>query len=88
MRVPSTEANFRLRTTTPFTKEGVATVDIIDLTPFKTYHHTAQDTLDKCSPASLAIVGRVVLATLGDFEGQFGMDRTGMEQAPGAGGQP
>jgi Zn-dependent M28 family amino/carboxypeptidase len=70
----------------PFVEKGVAAVDIIDLTPFKTYHHTAQDTADKCSPASLAIVGRVVLATLGDLAGQFGMDR--MEQAPGAGGQP
>jgi Zn-dependent M28 family amino/carboxypeptidase len=56
----------------PFTKEGVAAVDIIDLTPFKTYHHTAQDTLDKCSPASLAIVGRVVLASLEELEGKFG----------------
>ena len=71
----------------PFTKEGVATVDIIDLTPFKTYHHTAQDTLDKCSPASLAIVGRVVLATLEDIEGQLGMDRTGMQPPEEAGGQ-
>ena len=71
----------------PFTKEGVATVDIIDLTPFKTYHHTAQDTLDKCSPASLAIVGRVVLASLEDLEGKFGKDRTGMQQPQGAGGR-
>jgi hypothetical protein len=26
-------------------------VDIIDLLPFQSYHHTAPDTLDKCSPA-------------------------------------
>jgi Zn-dependent M28 family amino/carboxypeptidase len=56
----------------PFVEKGVAAVDIIDLTPFKTYHHTAQDTVDKCSAQSLAIVGRVVLATLGDLEGKVG----------------
>jgi Zn-dependent M28 family amino/carboxypeptidase len=71
----------------PFVEKGVAAVDVIDLTPFKTYHHTAEDTLEKCSPESLAIVGRVVLAILEDLEGRFGMDRTGMQQPPGAGGQ-
>jgi glutaminyl-peptide cyclotransferase len=71
----------------PFVEKGVAAVDIIDLTPFQTYHHTAQDTADKCSPASLAIVGRVVLATLEELEHKFGMERTGMQQPPGAGGQ-
>jgi len=30
----------------PFVEKGVAVVDIIDLTPFRTYHHTAQDALD------------------------------------------
>jgi len=71
----------------PFAEKGVAAVDVIDLTPFKNYHHTAQDTLDKCGPASLAIVGRVVLATLEELEGKFGVDRTGMQQRQGAGGQ-
>jgi hypothetical protein len=71
----------------PFAEKGVAAVDIIDLAPFKTYHHTAQDTMDKCSAASLVIVGRVVLATLEELEGKFGMDRTGMQQRQGAGGQ-
>jgi Zn-dependent M28 family amino/carboxypeptidase len=71
----------------PFVEKGVAAVDIIDLAPFKTYHHTAQDTLDKCSAESLAIVGRVVLATLEDLERQLGMDRTGMQQPQGAGGR-
>ena len=71
----------------PFAQKGVAAVDIIDLAPFKTYHHTAQDTLDKCSPESLAIVGRVVLAPLEELEGKFGVDRTGMQQRQGAGGQ-
>jgi hypothetical protein len=71
----------------PFVEKGVAAVDVIDLTPFKTYHHTAQDTLDKCTPDSLAIVGRVVLATLEDLEGKFGMDGKGTQQPQGAGGQ-
>jgi len=52
----------------PFLRKGVPAVDIIDLTPFRSYHHTAQDTLDKCSPESLAVVGRVVLATLASLE--------------------
>jgi glutaminyl-peptide cyclotransferase len=55
----------------PFLRKGVPSVDIIDLTPFKSYHHTAQDTLDKCSPASLGIVGRVVMRTLGQLELRF-----------------
>ncbi|MHB8656138.1 MAG: M28 family peptidase [Terriglobia bacterium] len=52
----------------PFTREGVPAVDIIDLTPFTSYHHTDQDTLDKCSPESLAIVGRIVIGTLARLE--------------------
>jgi Zn-dependent M28 family amino/carboxypeptidase len=48
----------------PVLEKGVAAVDIIDLAPFKTYHHTAQDTVDKCSAQSLAIVSRVVLRDL------------------------
>jgi Zn-dependent M28 family amino/carboxypeptidase len=71
----------------PFVEDGVAAVDIIDLAPFKTYHHTAQDTMDKCSPESLTIVGRVVQATLEELERKFGMDCTGMQQPQAAGGQ-
>jgi len=52
----------------PFLRKGVPAVDIIDLTPFRSYHHTAQDTLDNCSSESLAVVGRVVLATLASLE--------------------
>ena len=52
----------------PFLCRGVPAVDIIDLTPFRSYHHTAQDTLDNCSPESLAVVGRVVLAMLASLE--------------------
>ena len=52
----------------PFMREGVPAVDIIDLTPFTSYHHTDQDTIDKCSPESLAIVGRIVIGTLARLE--------------------
>ena len=52
----------------PFLKRGVAAVDIIDLRPFQTYHHTDADTVDKCSAQSLRLVGRVVLATMDKLE--------------------
>jgi hypothetical protein len=37
-------------------------IDIVDLAHFRSYHHTAQDTVDRYSPLSLAVTGRVVLA--------------------------
>jgi len=54
----------------PFLELGVPAVDIIDLNygPFNLYWHTRYDTVDKCSPASLAIVARVVLVTLAALE--------------------
>jgi glutaminyl-peptide cyclotransferase len=54
----------------PFVNAGVSAVDLIDYDygPNNSYWHTPKDTLDKCSPASLAIVGRVVSATLEDLE--------------------
>jgi glutaminyl-peptide cyclotransferase len=53
----------------PFLAAGVPAVDIIDFAPFlRGYHHTAEDTIDRCSPDTLAMVGRVVLATLGELE--------------------
>jgi Zn-dependent M28 family amino/carboxypeptidase len=52
----------------PFLAKGVPSVDIIDLTPFGSYHHTAQDSIDNCSPESLAVVGRVVLGTIAELE--------------------
>lgn len=56
----------------PFLNAGVSAVDLIDSdygpvspsAPFGSYWHTAQDTVGHCSAASLAIVGRVVLASL------------------------
>jgi len=56
----------------PFMRKGVPAVDIIDLTPFTSYHHTASDTRDKCSPESLAVVGRVVMETLLALEHRLG----------------
>ena len=54
----------------PFVNAGVAAVDIIDLDygPNNGYWHTAKDTVDKCSPQSLAIVGQVVLGTMAELE--------------------
>jgi glutaminyl-peptide cyclotransferase len=54
----------------PFVNAGVAAVDLIDLDygPNNRYWHTAQDTLEHCSPLSLTIVGRVVAATLDELE--------------------
>jgi hypothetical protein len=51
-----------------FLERGIAAVDIIDLTPFRTYQHTEADTVDKCSAQSLQLVGRVVLATMEKLE--------------------
>lgn len=59
----------------PWVNAGVAAVDLLGnvgpVSPsasFGSYWHTAKDTADKCSPASLAIVGRVVLASLEELE--------------------
>jgi Zn-dependent M28 family amino/carboxypeptidase len=54
----------------PFINAGVAAVDLIDFDygPRNSYWHTAEDTLDHCSPLSLTIVGRVVAATLMELE--------------------
>jgi len=54
----------------PFVNAGVAAVDLLDFNYGRgnRYWHSAEDTLDKCSPISLTIVGRVVMATLDDLE--------------------
>ncbi len=54
----------------PFVNAGVSAVDLLDFDygPHNSYWHTAQDTADKCSPVSLTIVGRVVLAALEELE--------------------
>lgn len=55
----------------PFVNAGVAAVDLLGnvgppapASAFGKYWHTAQDTANHCSAASLGIVGRVVLASL------------------------
>ena len=53
----------------PFLERGIPAVDIIDLhfgpdSRTNEYWHTPQDTLDKVSPASLKIIGDVVLESL------------------------
>jgi Zn-dependent M28 family amino/carboxypeptidase len=50
----------------PFVKRGVPSIDIIDLNygPNNSYHHTAQDTMDKISAHSLTIDGDVFLETI------------------------
>ena len=50
----------------PFVKRGVPSIDIIDLDygPNNSYHHTAQDTMDKISARSLTIDGDVILETI------------------------
>ncbi|PYV00216.1 MAG: peptidase M28 [Acidobacteria bacterium] len=55
----------------PFVNAGVSAADVIDLDygpPGNSYHHTTKDTVDKCSPASMTIVGRVVTAMLEELE--------------------
>ena len=46
----------------PFVQRGVPSVDVIDLDygPNDSYHHTAQDTLDKLSAHSLTVSGSVI----------------------------
>lgn len=49
-----------------FLRRGVPSIDVIDLDygPNNSYHHTAQDTLDKISAKSLTIDGDVFLETI------------------------
>ena len=63
----------------PFLELGMPAVDIIDFDygPFNLYWHTRYDTVVKCSPASLAIVGRVLLATLAALETNLGSQARG-----------
>jgi len=51
----------------PFINAGVSALDLID-PDFGPNWHTAQDTIDRCSPLSLTIVGRVVAAALEELE--------------------
>lgn len=52
-----------------FTKRKVPSVDIIDLDPREVpYWHTPQDTLDKISPKTLAIVGHTILESVKELQ--------------------
>jgi Zn-dependent M28 family amino/carboxypeptidase len=50
----------------PFVERGVPSIDVIDLDygPSNSYHHTAQDTMDKISAQSLTIDGDDFLETI------------------------
>ena len=51
----------------PFVQRGVPSIDIIDIDygpPGNSYHHTAQDTMDKISAHSLTIDGDVIMETI------------------------
>lgn len=50
-----------------FLARSIPAVDIIDLDGYA-YWHTPQDTLDKISPRSLAIVGHVILESVAELE--------------------
>jgi len=54
----------------PFVRAGIPAVELISLDygPFNIFWHTPLDTVDKCSIASLGIVGRVLLHALDDLE--------------------
>ena len=48
-------------------------IDLIDLNDYINlgYWHTAQDTLDKISPRSLAVVGHVILESVSALQAKF-----------------
>jgi len=54
----------------PFLSRGVPAVDIIDFNDYSNagYWHTPQDTMDKISPRSLAIVGHVILESVNELQ--------------------
>jgi len=54
----------------PFVELGVPAANLIDFDygPNNAYWHTPADTLDKLSPASFAVVGRVLLEVLSELE--------------------
>jgi Zn-dependent M28 family amino/carboxypeptidase len=59
----------------PFLRRGVPAVDIVRCCSEEIpYWHTPQDTLDKISPRSLAIVGHVLIEVLPQLERRFGSE--------------
>jgi len=60
----------------PFLKRGVPSVDVIELGGYMPgshmpYWHTAQDTMDKISPRSLAVAGYVILESVFELQRRF-----------------
>jgi glutaminyl-peptide cyclotransferase len=57
----------------PFLAHGMPAIDIIDYDGFQQpkYWHTPEDTLDKVSPRSLAIVGHVILESVSELQKKF-----------------
>jgi len=53
-----------------FLSRKVPSVDLINLNTSTGYWHTPQDTMDKISPKSLAIVGNVILETIKQLQKQ------------------
>jgi len=51
-----------------FLSRDVPAADIVDLTNSAGYWHTPQDTLDKISAKSLAIVGHVILESVKELQ--------------------
>ena len=52
----------------PFLNEGVKALDLIDFDSQSSFWHTPQDTMDKLSPESFEIVGRLVTHVIADLE--------------------
>ncbi len=54
----------------PFQRRGVPAIDLIDLNDYMAegYWHTPEDTMDKISPRSLAIVGHVILESVAELQ--------------------
>ena len=52
----------------PFTRRHVPAVDLIDSDSMGSFWHTPQDTLDKVSARSLAIIGHVLVESLPELE--------------------
>ena len=52
----------------PFLNEGVKALDLIDFDSQSTFWHTPQDTMDKLSPESFEIVGRLLIRVIADLE--------------------
>jgi Zn-dependent M28 family amino/carboxypeptidase len=57
----------------PFLSRNAPSVDIIDLNDYVSagYWHTPQDTLDKVSPRNVAVVGYVILESVGELQNRF-----------------